>query len=84
MILLNNSKQLTTETEKEETMGYYKNLEIEKQDEERDASISELWGQFRKPSAWEPERLKREQKKADNERAKKIIDSRVADINWSL
>ena len=84
MILLNNSKQLTTETEKEETMGYYKNLEIEKQDEERDASISELWGQFRKPSAWEPERLKREQKKADNARAKKIIDSIGADINWSL
>ena len=27
---------------------------------------------------------KREQKKADNERAKKIIDSMVADINWSL
>ena len=66
MILLNNSKQLTTETEKEETMGYYKNLEIEKQEKERTALE------------------KREQKKADNERAKKIIDSMVADINWSL
>ena len=66
MILLNDSKQLTTETEKEETMGYYKNLEIEKQEKERTALE------------------KREQKKADNERAKKIIDSMVADINWSL
>ena len=42
--------------------------------EERDANISELWGQFRKPSAWEPERLKREEKDADNERVKKIIE----------
>ena len=66
MILLNNSKQLTTETEKEKTMGYYKNLEIEKQEKER-AALE-----------------KREQKNADNERAKKIIDSMVADINWSL
>jgi len=38
----------------------------------RELKISKVWGQFRKPSAWEPERLKREEKEADNERAKKI------------